>query len=78
MACLAKIIGLPELAIHIAMRDPIAQAHTAVPGPPSLNGTPIVAGTDPSTPRIEMAYDTVDHFVNSLLSSCRKINDIAY
>jgi hypothetical protein len=59
----------PELAIHIAITDPMNQAHTAVPGPPEATGLPKVAGTEPSTPKIEMAYDTVDHFVNSRFSS---------
>ena len=60
---------LPELAMAIAMNEPINQAHTAVAGPPELSGLPMVAGTDPSTPRIEMAYDTVDHLLNSLFNS---------
>ena len=52
-----------------AMIDPMNHAQTAVAGPPKLMGTPYVAGCDPRTPRIEMAYDTVDHFVNSRRSS---------
>ena len=34
---------------------PMNHAHTHVAGPPELIGTPKVAGTDPSTPRIEIA-----------------------
>ena len=61
--------SIPELAIHMAMIDPMNQHQTAVAGPPAMIGIPNVAGTDPRTPRMEMAYDTVDHFVNSLRSS---------
>ena len=61
--------SIPELAIHMAMTDPMSQHQTAVAGPPAMIGIPNVAGTDPRTPRMEMAYDTVDHFVNSLRSS---------
>jgi hypothetical protein len=60
---------LPELAMHIAIMDPMNQAQTAVPGPPSVKGTEIVPGTDPRTPRMDIAYETVDHFVNSRRSS---------
>jgi hypothetical protein len=59
----------PELAMHIAMVEPMNHAQTAVAGPPSASGTVMVAGTEPRTPRIEIAYDTVDHFVNSRRSS---------
>lgn len=45
----------PELAMQYAMMLPMNQAHTAVAGPPELIGLPKVAGTEPSTPRIEMA-----------------------
>lgn len=38
-------------------------------GPPAARGYEKVAGTEPSTPRIEMAYETVDHLENSRLSS---------
>lgn len=55
----------------MAMTEPMNQAHTAVAGPPAASGLPIVAGTEPSTPRMEMAYETVDHLVNSRFSSCR-------
>lgn len=44
-----------ELAMHIAIKDPMSQHQTAVAGPPALRGGPNVAGTDPSTPRIEIA-----------------------
>lgn len=44
-----------ELPIHMAMHEPKNQHHTAVAGPPAANGDPKVAGTDPNTPRIEMA-----------------------
>lgn len=53
----------------IAIIEPMNQAQTAVAGPPRLIGTPYVAGCEPSTPRIEIAYDTVDHLVNSRRSS---------
>lgn len=53
--------NVPELAIQYAMILPMNHAHTAVAGPPEVIGAPKVAGTEPSTPRIEMAYDTVDH-----------------
>jgi len=52
--------------MQYAMILPINHAHTAVAGPPAFTGLPKVAGTEPSTPRIEMAYDTVDH-----LEKCR-------
>lgn len=55
--------------MHIAIKEPINHVHTAVAGPPVAIGVVIVAGTEPNTPRIEIAYDTVDHFVNSRLSS---------
>jgi hypothetical protein len=58
-----------ELAMHMAITDPMNQHHTAVAGPPAFRGGPKVAGTDPRTPRMEIAYDTVDHFENSRLSS---------
>jgi hypothetical protein len=45
----------PELAIQYAMILPMNHAHTHVAGPPEVIGTPKVAGTDPSTPRIEIA-----------------------
>jgi hypothetical protein len=64
-----------ELPIHIAMHEPMNQHHTAVAGPPAARGDEKVAGTEPSTPRIEMAYDTVDHFENSRRSSCREQKD---
>jgi hypothetical protein len=46
---------IPELAIHIAMHDPTNHAHTAVAGPPEAKGLLNVAGTDPRTPRMEIA-----------------------
>lgn len=58
--------------MHIAIKDPKNQHHTAVAGPPEVMGTVKVAGTEPSTPRIEIAYDTVDHLVNSLRNSFKK------
>ena len=51
------------------MTDPMSHVHTAVAGPPALIGMPKVAGTDPKTPKMEMAYDTVDHLVNERRSS---------
>lgn len=65
----AETSSATELAIHIAINDPINQHHTAVAGPPAAKGGPNVAGTEPRTPRMEIAYETVDHFENSLLSS---------
>jgi len=41
--------------MHIAITDPINHAHTAVAGPPLAIGVPKVAGTEPRTPRIEIA-----------------------
>lgn len=52
--------------MQYAMILPMNHAHTAVAGPPELMGAPKVAGTEPNTPRIEMAYETVDH-----LEKCR-------
>lgn len=54
----------------IAMNEPMNHVQTAVAGPPKLIGTPYVAGCDPSTPRMEIAYETVDHLVNSRRNSC--------
>lgn len=51
----AGVLSLPELAMQYAMTLPMNHAHTHVAGPPELIGTPKVAGTDPSTPRIEIA-----------------------
>ena len=58
-----------ELPTHIAMQEPINQHHTAAAGPPAARGYEKVAGTEPSTPRIEIAYETVDHLENSRLNS---------
>lgn len=41
--------------MHMAMVLPMNQAHTAVAGPPTAMGLPNVAGTEPSTPRMEIA-----------------------
>jgi hypothetical protein len=62
--------NIPELAIQYAMILPMVQAHTAVAGPPELMGEPKVAGTEPNTPRIEIAYDTVDHLEKCLCKTC--------
>jgi hypothetical protein len=62
--------NIPELAIQYAIILPINQAHTAVAGPPEDIGAPKVAGTDPSTPRMDMAYETVDHFEKCRRSTC--------
>jgi len=62
--------------MHIAIHDPMNQHHTAVAGPPTMMGIPNVAGTEPRTPRMEIAYDTVDHFVNSRRSSYTDIQFI--
>lgn len=65
----AETSSATELAMHMAMQEPMNQHHTAVAGPPAASGGPNVAGTDPNTPKMEIAYDTVDHFENSRLSS---------
>lgn len=62
--------------MHMAIHDPMNQHHTAVAGPPAMMGIPNVAGTEPRTPRMEIAYDTVDHFVNSRRSSYTNIQFI--
>lgn len=62
-----------QLAMIYAMHDPMAHAQTAVAGPPTLIGTPYVAGCDPSTPRIDIAYESVDHLPNSRLNSCQEL-----
>jgi len=62
-------VAIPEEAMHMAMQLPKNQHQTAVAGPPEEIGTLKVAGTEPNTPRIEMAYDTVDHLVNSRRNS---------
>jgi hypothetical protein len=51
----AETSSATELAMHIAMQDPMNQAHTAVAGPPAEIGLPNVAGTEPRTPKIEIA-----------------------
>lgn len=53
------------MAMMYAMIEPMNHAHTAVAGPPTVMGMPYVAGWEPSTPKMEMAYETVLHFVNS-------------
>ena len=53
----------------MAIQEPINQHQTAVAGPPAAKGEPKVAGTEPRTPRIEIAYETVDHFENSRRNS---------
>jgi hypothetical protein len=55
--------------MHMAITEPINHAQTAVAGPPDAIGEPYVAGTEPSTPKMDMAYETVDHFVNSRFNS---------
>lgn len=65
----AETSSATELAMHIAISDPMNQHHTAVAGPPAEIGDPKVAGTEPKTPRMEIAYDTVDHLENSRLNS---------
>jgi hypothetical protein len=62
---------VPELAIQYAITLPMSHAHTAVAGPPDVIGAPKVAGTEPSTPRIEIAYETVDHFEKCRCSTCK-------
>jgi hypothetical protein len=51
------------------MNDPMNQHHSGS-RTACRDRIPKVAGTDPRTPRIEIAYETVDHFVNSRRSSC--------
>jgi len=51
------------------MMDPMNHAHTEEAGPPKLSGMPKVAGTEPRTPRTEIAYDKVDHLVKWRLRS---------
>jgi hypothetical protein len=63
--------SVPELAIQYAIMLPMNQAHTAVAGPPEDMGAPNVAGTDPSTPSMDMAYETVDHFEKCRRSTCQ-------
>jgi hypothetical protein len=65
----AETSSATELAMHIAMHEPMNHAHTAVAGPPAEMGLPNVAGTEPRTPKMEIAYETVDHFENSRLNS---------
>lgn len=45
------------------------QHHTAVAGPPAAKGDANVAGTEPRTPRMDIAYETVDHLENSRRNS---------
>jgi hypothetical protein len=52
---LKNISRVPESAMHSAMTDPMSHVHTAVAGPPDWIGMPKVAGTEPNTPRMEMA-----------------------
>ena len=61
--------------MQYAMTLPMNQAHTAVAGPPELIGAPKVAGTEPNTPRIEIAYETVDHLEKCLCSTCTLLED---
>jgi hypothetical protein len=44
-----------EAAIHVAMQLPTNQHQTAAAGPPEDIGMLKVAGTEPRTPRIEIA-----------------------
>ena len=48
-------LAIPEAEMQLAIRDPTNHAHTQAAGPPKLNGTPNVAGTEPRTPRTETA-----------------------
>jgi hypothetical protein len=47
--------GEPDAEMHEAINDPKNQAQTLAAGPPRLNGLPKVAGTDPKTPRTDIA-----------------------
>ena len=62
---------LLESAMQVAIIEPMNQHQTAVAGPPAMIAMPKVAGTEPKTPSMEIAYETVDHFVNSRRSSYR-------
>ncbi len=55
--------------MHKANMDPVNQVQIAVAGPPDASGADQVAGTDPRTPMMEMAYDNVLHRVNSRRNS---------
>lgn len=68
----AETNSATQLAMTMAMNDPMNHVQTAVAGPPTLMGTPYVAGCDPRTPRIDIAYETVDHLVNSRRNSCER------
>ena len=52
------------------------QHHIGAAGPALLRGTEKVAGTEPKTPIIEMAYDNVDRRVNSRLNSAHEVNGV--
>jgi hypothetical protein len=56
--------------MQYAMILPMNHAHTAVAGPPEDIGAPNVAGTDPNTPRMEIAYETVDHLEKWRRKTC--------
>jgi hypothetical protein len=56
--------------MQYAIMLPMNHAQTHVAGPPEPIGTPKVAGTDPSTPRMDMAYETVDHREKCLFNTC--------
>jgi hypothetical protein len=58
--------------MQYAMMLPMNHAHTAVAGPPEFMGAPNVAGTEPNTPRIDIAYDTVDHLEKCRRSTCQE------
>jgi hypothetical protein len=71
--------------MHMAKKVPTSQHHTGVARPPEASGVAYVAGTrnvkaarrkrreqmlpEPRTPITEMAYDNVDHLVNSRRNS---------
>ena len=56
--------------MQYAKTEPTIQHHTAVAGPPAESGKASSAGTEPRTPRMDVAYDAIDHLVNSRRSSC--------
>lgn len=63
--------------MHEAINEPTNHAHTVDAGPPSLNGIPKVAGTEPRIPNTEIAYERVDHLVKWRLRSwCFLVYDI--
>lgn len=67
----AETSSATDDAMNSAITLPMSHAITAVAGPPDASGALNVAGTDPKTPRIEIAYEIVENAVNSRRSSYR-------